>query len=265
MTNTPKPLNVGIKELSNAVIHLHRHHPQTALMMWMYAILMSGVVFLLPILHSGWQYWFVVDTLVIGGFLFIFLATSLQALVVRIRAGDGGPEWDVMVNGVTSGKISDAAYASIRRDVILDPRVYLVQLGNLIHVALRITVDFLVVIPVLLFWATMTCAVFDPEYYARIILEIQKVTPGVLAANVSGIHEMLVLLFIIYSGGLLIVGHPLGFINCFDEAVSNCVRRAIACASTGDVFLVRFDESWGCHALTPLKKIKRKAGEFVHP
>ena len=253
-----------IKALLTATINLHRQQPVTALMVWVYAMLISGVVFL-AFFSPGWQYWFAAYTFIIGGFFFLLLATSLQALVVRIRTVDGGPEWDVMINGVTAGQISDAAYASIRRDVLLDYRTYLAQLLNFVHMALRIAGDFLVVIPALLFWAVVACVVFAPGDFAQAVLAIQKITPGMAAANALSVYQMLAPLFLIFIGVLLVVGRPFGFVNRFDEAVGNSVRRAVACSATGDVFLVRFDETWECRAIAGMKKIKRKTGEFVHP
>jgi hypothetical protein len=85
------------------------------------------------------------------------------------------------------------------------------------------------------------------------------------ASNALSVYQMFAPLVIIFIGVLLVVGRPFGFVNRFDEAVGNGVRRAIACSATGDVFLVRFDEAWECNAITPLKKIKRKTGELVHP
>lgn len=252
------------KEFWATIANLHRQQPLTALMVWIFALIISGVV-LLAFFSPGWQYWFAAYTFIIGGSFFFFLASTLQALVARIRTVGGGPEWDVIVNGVTSGQISDAAYASIRRDVLLDYRVYMEQLWNYVHVALRVVDGFMIVIPTLLFWAVVACVVFAPGDFTRIVLLFQKMTPGMVAANASGFHGEIVALFIVYLGALLVVGRSFGFVNRFDEAVNNGVRRAIACTATGDVFLVRFDTPWECRAITGPKKIKRKTGVFVHP
>ena len=156
------------KDLWNTIINLHRQQPITALMLWVCAASLSGVMCLiLP--PSSLPFWFAAYTFIIGGFFFLFLAITLQALVARIRTVDGGPDLDVMVNGVTAGQISDATYASIRRDVLLDYRNYLAQLWNFFHVALRIVNDFLIVIPAFLFWVVVAYLVFheDPDYCHR--------------------------------------------------------------------------------------------------
>lgn len=252
------------KDLWNTIINLHRQQPITALMLWVYAALLFGVVCVLfP--PSSPPFWFAAYTLIIGGFFFIFLATTLQALVARIRTVDGGPDWYVMVNGVTAGQISDATYASIRRDVLLDYRNYLAQLLNFFHVALRIVNDFLIVIPALLFWVVVAYVLFSPGDFVQAVLALQKITPAMVAANAPSAFHIFGPLFIIFIGVLLIVGRPFGFFNRFDEAVGNSVRRAVSCSATGDVFLVRFDEPWECRAIVPLKKIKRNTGVFVHP
>ncbi|EGQ62317.1 hypothetical protein GGI1_12193 [Acidithiobacillus sp. GGI-221] len=250
-----------INELWNAIINLHRQQPLISLMVWVNALIAGSV---LPLVFNE-VVWILPYVFVIGSSSFVVLASNLQTLVTRIRAGDGGPEWDVMINGVTSGQISDAAYASIRRDVLLDYRVYLAQLWNCVQVSLRVVAGFLVVIPAFLFWAVVACVVFAPGDFTRIVLLLQKITPGMVAANASGFHGMIVALFIVYLGALLVVVRRFGFVNRFDEAVNNGVRRAVACTATGDVFLVRFDTPWECRALVGMRKIKRKTGEFVHP
>lgn len=259
-----------IKEFLTQAINLHRQQPLTSLLVWVYALIISGVLLLVlfpP--DSGWSsrlVWVLIYTFFIGGVSFVLLASNLQSLVARIRTVDGGgPEWDVMINGVTSGPLSDAAYASIRRDVLLDYRVYLAQLWNYVQVSLRVVDGFLVVIPAFLFWAVMACVVFSPGDFTRIVLLFQKMTPGMVAANALHVYHMFALLFIVYLGVMLVVGRVFGFVNRFDEAVNNGVRRAVACTATGDVFLVRFDTPWECRALVGTGKIKRKTGEFVHP
>ncbi len=252
------------KELWHTIMNLHRQQPITALMLWIYAALLSGVVCVLCS-PSGLPFWFAAYAFIIGGSSFTILAITLQALVVRIRTVDGGPEWDVMINGITAGQISDATYASIRRDVLLDYRNYLAQLWNFFHVALRVTNDFLVAIPAILFWVVVACVVFAPGGFVQAVLALQKITPAMVVANAPSAFHMFAPLFIIFIGELLIVGRPFGFFNRFDEAVGNSVRRAVSCSATGDVFLVRFDEPWECRAIVPLKKIKTTAGEVVHP
>lgn len=258
-----------IKEQWPIIVGLHRQQPLTSLLVWVYALIISSVFLLVFFLsHSGWSsqiVWVLVWTFFIGGLSVVLLASTLQALVARIRTVDGGPEWDVMVNGVTSGQISDAAYASIRRDVLLDHRVYLAQLWNCVQVSLRVVAGFLVVIPALLFWAVVACVMFAPGDFTRIVLLFQKMTPSMVAATASGFHGEIVALFIVYLGALLVVGIQFGFVNRFDEAVGNSVRRAIACTATGDVLLERFGTPWECRTLVGTRKIKRKTGEFVHP
>ncbi|SMH64506.1 protein of unknown function [Acidithiobacillus ferrivorans] len=66
------------KEFWAAISSLHRQQPVTALMVWVYAMLISGVV-LLAFFSPGWQYWFAAYTFIIGGFFFLFLTSILQA------------------------------------------------------------------------------------------------------------------------------------------------------------------------------------------
>ena len=229
-----------IKELLNIIIGLHRRQPLTALMVWVLAMLMSGVSSLL-FLRQDWPsdvIVFLSSAFIIGSLSFVLLASKMQALA-RVQVMDESPAWNVLINGVTAGQISDAAYASIRRDVLLDYRVYLAQLWNFFHVVLRVVGDFLVVIPALMFWLVVACMVFAPGDFAQTVLALQKITPSMVAANTLSVYQMVAPLFIIFIGVTLVVGRPVGFIDRFDEAVGSGVRRAIACSATGDIILVQ--------------------------
>jgi hypothetical protein len=180
---------------------------------------------------------FLSSAFIIGSLSFVLLASKMQALA-RVQVTDESPAWNVLINSVTAGQISNAAYASIRRDVLLDCRVYLAQLWNFFHVALRVFGDFLLAIPALMFWLVMACMVFAPGDFAQTVLALQKITPSMVAAIAFSVYQMVALLFIVFIGVTLVVGHPFGFIDRFDEAVGNGVRRAIKCSATGDIILV---------------------------
>lgn len=257
------------KHTFTTAINLHRHQPFTSMLIWLYAIFLSGIgVLLLVAPGHGLQFDLgavLVYTCVLGGASFAFLATTLNGLVTRIRAGDQGLEWNVMINGVTVGQISDPAYASIRRDVLLDYHVYLEQLGNLVHMAMRFIGDFMLAIPAFLFWVIFACAIFAPQDFAQAVTALQNITPAMVSAGALSTSEIFAPLFFIYIGVLLMIGRPFGFVNRFDDAVCNSVRRVVECSASGDIILVRLDETWGARALAPLKKFKTKAGEVVHP
>ena len=59
----------------------------------------------------------------------------------RRMAAVAGPVWDIELNRVKVGTISDAEYAAIRRKCFTDPRLYVAQVMN----ALRVIVMFTVV------------------------------------------------------------------------------------------------------------------------
>ena len=257
------------KPTFNTVMDLHRHQPLTALLIWLYAILISGVgIMLFSTPDHGLQYnifGFFVYTCFFGGVSFAFLATTLNGLVTRIRAGDQDPEWNVLINGVTVGQISDSAYASIRRDVLMDYRVYLEQLGNFVYMTMRFIGNFMLAIPAFLFWVIFACAIFTPQSIAQAVTALQKITPAMVSAGALSTLEILTILFFVCIGLLLMLGLPFGFVNRFDEAVAKSVRRAVGCSATGDIFLVRFDEPFRACAFALLKKSKTKAGQVAHP
>ena len=98
-----------------------------------------AAVFPLYILFS-WFFdnWFVGGAFAIAIVYVVGHAHALYArtLTARIEAADS-PTWDVEVNQVKAGNISDADYAAIRMRVFYDFRVYVSQVMNLLRVALN--------------------------------------------------------------------------------------------------------------------------------
>ena len=93
------------------------------------------------------------------------------ALSARIETADS-PTWDVEVNQVKAGTITDADYAAIRLRVFYDFRTYVSQLMNLFRVALN-SFDYCYrAIPLGLFWVAVGLAVFSPEMLSSVLTAI---------------------------------------------------------------------------------------------
>jgi hypothetical protein len=147
--------------------------------------------------------------------------------------------WDVEVNGVNVGVISDAEYAASRATTLGEPGRYIAQFVNLLKVA-STSIDILCsAIPLGLFWCAAGLAVFSPERFSAILPALQKMGPGGGAAAVRSN-----LLIVVFAGVFTIClgvlfGWRLGFVNRFQEDIGRKLREHCGSAADGRVTVRR--------------------------
>lgn len=209
-----------------------QYRPISALI-WLSALTVSAI-FVFP---SRWadMPFLAVAVITIAYPTFSALSRYEVALAKRIDAGDKAPTWQVSVNGVTVGIISDAAYATVRRSVFFDVRTCAAQLLNFCNVLSRIVDLFFMAIPLGAFWSGLVCLFFAPDIFA----ELQKVTLAQIASSVPMILQVYILIVFVLAA----MGKRFGFVNRFDQAINERVRRAVGCAAEGDVLLSSFDQA----------------------
>jgi len=163
--------------------------------------------------------------------------TALQARV----DGSGGPEWDVELNGVNVGKISDADYAAIRLQVFGDGRLYVAQLLNCGRVLMRVFDSMLMTVPVLAFWGLLAVAIVSPETCTEALNELRTATPASVAKFASFVFTFMMTLGMLSAGlTAALTGARFGFVNRFGEATAGILRRRLRVAAEGDIVLVRW-------------------------
>lgn len=166
----------------------------------------------------------------------------VRALAVRIEAKDS-PSWDVEVNQVKAGTITDADYATIRLRIIYDVRVYVAQILNLLRVVLNSFEYCYRAIPIGLFWVGVALAVFSPETISSVLATLQGATPDDIKRAVSMAGSMLALMMILSVGFHWAFGlSRFGFVNRFDEAIGTAVRKHCAVAADGSIHLSRWTD-----------------------
>lgn len=165
-----------------------------------------------------------------------------RALAARIDAADG-PTWDVEVNQVKSGTITDADYATIRLRVFCDFRTYIGQVANLFRVALN-SFDYCYrAIPLGLFWVGVALAVFSPETISSVLAALQHASPNDMQHAVLTAGSLLAVMMIVSVGFHWMLGlSRFGFINRFDEAIGTAVRKHCGVAAEGSIMLVRWTD-----------------------
>jgi hypothetical protein len=160
----------------------------------------------------------------------------LDALDRRMAAVDG-PVWDVELNQVKVGTISDAEYAAIRRKCFTDPRLYVAQVMNALRVILNAFDYFYRAIPLGLFWVIAALAGFSPDTIATVLAELHKAGPDVI----QGVARVLVVLMFMVVAMHWVLGlSRFGFIDSFDEATGTALRKHCKVAAEGSIVLVRW-------------------------
>lgn len=177
------------------------------------------------------------------GFAVAFLTTTGRqrrraALQVRIDSPDA-LQWEVVVNDILVGTLSDAHYAALEKAVFDDWRLYFAQGLNLVEVCSRAARTLLFAGPVALFWLAIAVVAFDPHGAAAII-DTVRIAPSVeVVAAVgryvpvlAGIATVPMCLF------GLVTATRFGYEDQFQAELGAAVRRSVQAAAEGRMLLV---------------------------
>ena len=146
--------------------------------------------------------------------------------------------YDAYVNGVHVGQLTDADYSAIKRAVLRDPRPYGAQLLNAVWVAVKALDNFVIGMPILVFWGMVVLAFVDPSVYSQILSAIQQ-GPDVISDAVSkySVSVLQLWLMAVIVQGVIFMRVP-GFENKFSAAMTRLLRQRLRVAAEGDVALI---------------------------
>lgn len=157
-------------------------------------------------------------------------------LARRIQLEDG-PKWEVEVNQVKAGTITDAHYAEIRFQVFHDFRTYVAQATNLLWVAFSFFSVCLTAIPVSAFWIAVGLAMFAPDS----ITALQAASAADIAQAISNGARMLPIVMLLSLIVNVLLGlNRFGFANQFERAVGVAIRKQCGVVAEGSIVLVRW-------------------------
>lgn len=154
--------------------------------------------------------------------------------------------WDVVLNDVKLGTLTDSEYAAIKQRVFRDARVAGEQFLNVGHVTLRLISRLLVLIPFLLFWTAIAVYLTAPDSVHSVLLAAQK-ADAVMLAKAAGTLLQLVCVFT--SLGLVLVagcGLDVGVRNCYSAGIHRELRRRFKTPAMGEMRLTRQPDDCGC-------------------
>jgi hypothetical protein len=161
-----------------------------------------------------------------------------ERLTARVKA-DQPVMWNVCMNGVKVGKVSDSQYAAMQRMAFRDGRLALTQFLNLGRIALVIVEKLLVAVPLLVFWAAVALAIFSPESYTDMVREFQKAGLTAITSAARSLLQLALSVMFLVVGGMAMMGYRFGFKNHYSEAVNRMLRQHCNTPADGDVQLWR--------------------------
>lgn len=207
----------------------------------------AALIFLLPamIIMSGTLHIAVKILLCTFGTVGVMMGRLYCASNIKKRIDQpNSPEWDVFMNGVKVGVISDADYARIGLVVFNDWRNYALAAGDLLKFVVSLTSSIVYAIPIAAFWACVVGIYFAPDSMQSLLAQIQVVGgKGVIEFLSSETFATLGLTIIVSVCGLMIAfgRYETGKISRFFKARNDALRWHLDIASVGDLSLVRFD------------------------
>jgi hypothetical protein len=188
--------------------------------------------------HSG--SWFLATvsglTVILGAGLHV-LARHYDDRLTRRIASNMSQRWDVVLNDVKLGSVTDAEYATIQQRVFRDGRAAGEQFLNVAHVALRVIGRLFVLIPFLLFWTAIAMYLTAPDSVVSVLLEVQQAD----AAMVAKAAGMLLQWVCVFASSALVImaasGIDVGVRDCFSAGVHRELRRHFKTPAMGEMRL----------------------------
>jgi len=187
---------------------------------------------------GGWQ------GLVVTAVLLAVLRISIGALLDRYEArltkrmeADTPITWNLWINNVQVGTVTDAQYAAMQRHAARDGRNAIAQLFNLGQMALVVADKLLVAVPLTCFWTAIAMAAFSPDAFLEVAQQLQDAGPAAITSAVQSFMQVGVEVFVIVVVMMVAMGLNFGFKNFYAEAVNRMLRRHCNTPVEGHVLL----------------------------
>ncbi|MNX86738.1 hypothetical protein D3C86_1186330 [compost metagenome] len=159
-----------------------------------------------------------------------------QRLTARINSQNTAV-WNIMMNGVQIGTVSDTQYADMQRTALRDGRIAVDQCLNLGRVAIAFADKMFLIAPLLFFWGTLASITFAPEYFVEIMRLLMDSDPVTLGQSIQVFLKLTfitTLLSVLFS---FIGGYRFGFVNKYEQAVNRMLRIHCNTPVDGDTIL----------------------------
>ncbi len=164
--------------------------------------------------------------------------TNTSSRLIPVEQGN----WEVEINDVTVGEITDRVYASILYQEYTNIRNYIKQFINIASAAYHFTFSFLRVFPLILFWLIVGTFLMSPDDFLQGVHDLQMYSPALIVTKLLGC------LLSIFVGCILVVlvlsvtGMKLfGVRNEFTNAICDRIRKYLKQPADGSISVSRLE------------------------
>ncbi|CAH0444192.1 hypothetical protein LMG10661_00716 [Ralstonia syzygii subsp. syzygii] len=166
---------------------------------------------------------------------------SLTARAEKVgQATDAEITWEVRMNDVIAGHISDRELADIQGGVASDWRVWLSQLVNLLGVPIAMLDKLVLVVPAVAFWLIFALALLDPSSLIHTLTAISNASPGEIRHGMTNVLTALLMLGIMFVALTWIFqGYTFGLRNVASEEFGHRLRRRLNINAVGELRIAR--------------------------
>ncbi|MCQ8118488.1 hypothetical protein [Methylomonas rosea] len=192
--------------------------------------------------YSYWQ-WLICWALTTGASLAAAHLIKYQYLTLDKRiTSEKTTEWDVYINNIRMGTVTDAQYASMQQRVYIDPKNSMAQIVNIVYVLQTVIIKLAVAIPLGVFWMMVFSLGYSPDTWVGTIQLLQTADAASLTAAAKSLHEMffmLALLTALIAGVMMALGVKFGFKNVYADAIGVLLRQHFKVPADGEIRLCR--------------------------
>jgi len=162
----------------------------------------------------------------------VFRRNTIRTLLAELASARDSRSHDVLVNGVRVGSIARTNVISLKLDALRDARNYAAQFVAIASMAVRCAVISLVLVPVLVFWLVIACALISPAEVRLTFTALTSLGADGLSRSAASITQIAMLVFVLVVG-MRTFGKPERSLNAFRRSVHTKIRERVGCSSEG--------------------------------
>lgn len=173
-----------------------------------------------------------------------FVGRYEESLVRRVESREPA-RWNVIVNAVDVGTMSDGDYAGIQRDVVFSAVTFVRQCSALLNAAVTSFFRFTKDLPSALVWLIILCALVDPRSIASLIDYMQHTVWSTQAIH-GGAIVVIKTVALFYVFAVVVTGimnsivhrdlqRAVNVQNIYSERIRVAIRQHMECAADGTV------------------------------
>lgn len=167
----------------------------------------------------------------------VVLIKRYEARLTEREKGRAPFAWNVWMNGVKIGLLTDAQYAAFQRQAFGDLRLIGAQLFNLCSVAANVAGKLFVGVPLGVFWLLVMTWVAAPESISGLVDTFRASDAATTAASLDHMFRVVGIVAVYAVMLMSVFGYRFGFRNHYGEAVSRMIRQHCSTPAEGRIHL----------------------------